>query len=378
MAGLFIPSGAAGQSGGLLLDAGFSYSLPPASVTAESTPYLFLGTRLGVPLGDRANWNLSGATGLSLESTGSSWVSVMTGLDAALHLGGSLFFDLSLQGEAFSVGDPYPYRAAVGEAEPAIRLELGSATLRLVGSGGIGRSEVRAWDGVPAGPGDGGGFSQSGPDIVSDLWSWGGRLEAYFRRGAAEPRFRLEAYTAPQGDYFGGGAGVRFAAFGSDWVADVGVWETPGGAELQFGVNVYLPLRHDLALRVNGGRYRPDPLLDTPPAGSAGAIASWTVTRFGEPSSSLYRIESGSPARVHFRLQADETSVVELVGDFTEWQPIPMLRVQDAWVLALAVEPGLHRFGFLVDGDWYLPDEADGRVTDDWGLEQTTLVVPEP
>jgi hypothetical protein len=373
---LLAPSAAAGQSGSLLLDAGFSYSLPPASVAAEATPYLFLGGRLGVPLAEWLTWDLSGAAGLSLASTGSSWVSVATAANAALPLTRSLFFDLSVGGEAFSVADPYPYRAAIAEAEPALRFELGSTTLRAVGHGGLGRSEVPVPD--SSGAGDGSGARRPGTDYVSDLWSWGGRFEAYQWFGSTGVRLRLEAYTAPQGDYYGGGAGIGFAALGSMWDADLGLWETPSGSEFQFGIRLLLPVGRDLALRANGGRYAPDPLLDTPAAGSAGAIASWTVTRFGGPKPVLYRIEAGSPPTVRFRLEAAEASAVELTGDMTDWQPVPMQRVDGEWVLQLSVQPGLYRFGFLVDGEWYLPEQADGRTTDDWGVEQATLLVPQP
>jgi hypothetical protein len=372
---LLAPPAAAGQSGSLLLDAGFSYSLPPASVESEATPYLFLGARLGVPLAERVTWSMSGATGLSLVSAGSSWGSIATALYAALPLPGSLFLDLHLRGEAFTVGDPDPYRAAIGEAEPALRFELGPTTLRAVGYGGLGRSEVRTSG--PVGSGDGSGSRLPGADYVSDLWSWGGRFEAYHLLRSTQLRLRLEAYTAPQGDYYGGGAGIGFGALGSLWDADLGAWETPDGAEIQFGIRLLLPAGRDLELLANGGRYAPDPLLDTPAAGSAGAIASWTVTRFGGPEPALYRIEGGSPPVVRFRLDAADASGVELTGDLTDWQPLAMQRTDDGWELRLAVEPGLYRFGFLVDGEWYLPEDADGRTTDDWGNEQATLLVPQ-
>ena len=373
---LLAPPAATGQSGSLLLDAGFSYSLPPASVESEATPYLFLGARLGVPLAETVTWSLSGATGLSLESAGSSWGSITTATNAALPLRGGLFLDLYLRAEGFIVGDPGAYRAAIGEAEPALRLELGPTTLRAVGYGGIGRSEVRVAG--PAGSGDGSGSRLPGTDYVSDLWSWGGRLEAHHLRGSAQVRLRLEAYTAPQGDYYGGGAGIGFPALGSWWDADLGAWETPDGAEMQFGIRLLLPAGRNLAVLANGGRYAPDPLLDTPAAGSAGAIASWTVARFGSPEPALYRVEAGSPPVVRFRLDAADASVVELTGDLTDWQPVAMQRSGDGWELRLAVEPGLYRFGFLVDGEWYLPEDADRRTTDEWGNEQATLLVPQP
>ena len=361
--GLCFPGSARCQRGNLILDGGFSYSLPPASVSAESTPYLFLGGRLGLPLGDRATWSFSGSTGLSLISEGSSWVSLGTAAEGSIPVAGPFWLDLALGGEVFSIGEPYPYEGGLLEAEPAARIELGATTVRLVGRGAIGRSRIP---------------ENRGSDLITDLWSWGGRLELWHGFSAVDPRLRLEAYTAPQGDYYGVGGGVRLTVGGSLWDLDLGLWETPSGSEFLFSLGLFLPLGPDLAMRANGGRYAPGPLLDTPAAGSAGAFLSWTVTRFGGEAPPLYRIEEGAPAKVRFYVRAPGATVVELVADFREWEPLAMLEVDDGWAITVPVEPGIHRFGFLVDGVWYVPDDAQGRTTDEWGREQSVLVVTEP
>ena len=100
--------------------------------------------------------------------------------------------------------------------------------------------------------------------------------------------------------------------------------------------------------------------------------------RFGAEQPQTYRIEEGAPAQVRFHLEAPNATTVELVADFLDWESLPMLRGADGWVVTVLVEPGLHRFGFLVDGTWHLPDEIPGRTIDEWGREQATLVVTEP
>ena len=40
------------------------------------------------------------------------------------------------------------------------------------------------------------------------------------------------------------------------------------------------------------------------------------------------------------------------------------------------MESGAHHFGFLVDGEWFVPETATGRVSDEWGRVNATLVVP--
>lgn len=46
---------------------------------------------------------------------------------------------------------------------------------------------------------------------------------------------------------------------------------------------------------------------------------------------------------------------VQLVGDFTNWQerPIPLRRESNGvWRAAVQLQPGRHRYRFLVDGQW--------------------------
>jgi hypothetical protein len=359
-----------GQEGGLRLDAGASYSLPPASVTATSTPYLHLGGSLHVPIGTDAGWFLAGTTGLSLVSEGASWFSVLTGARAAFAVTGPLYFDLAASAEMFKVGDPYPYRAALLQGEPALRLELGASTLRIAGWGGVGQSWVQ-----PVGEHMHG--TRPEPEVVSDLWSWGGRVSAFHRFGVVEPRVGLEAYAAPQGDYLGGWVGVRLVMFQSLWDLNLGVWDTPTGSEIQFGIGLVVPVGRNFSGQANVGRYAPDPLLDTPAAGSAGALLSWTAARFGEPRPRLYEIDSSVSSSVRFSLEAEGATTVALVGGFTGWEEVAMVRSGHVWAVTLEVEPGIYRFGFEIDGKWYIPDDADGIVVDEWGVKQATLVVPE-
>ena len=43
----------------------------------------------------------------------------------------------------------------------------------------------------------------------------------------------------------------------------------------------------------------------------------------------------------------------------------------------LAIEPGTYRFGFLVDGEWWVPKGLQGTVPDEWGRSNATMVVPD-
>jgi 1,4-alpha-glucan branching enzyme len=86
--------------------------------------------------------------------------------------------------------------------------------------------------------------------------------------------------------------------------------------------------------------------------------------------------ENGGARRVRFQLDLPEATRVDLLGGFTGWEPMPMARAGATWSLELSVPPGTHHFGFLVDGEWHVPDGAPGNVPDDWGRVNATLVVP--
>ena len=43
-----------------------------------------------------------------------------------------------------------------------------------------------------------------------------------------------------------------------------------------------------------------------------------------------------------------------------------------------SLPPGVYHFGFRVDGEWYVPEDAPGRVSDGYGQVNATLVVPVP
>jgi hypothetical protein len=80
---------------------------------------------------------------------------------------------------------------------------------------------------------------------------------------------------------------------------------------------------------------------------------------------------------VTFRLPAAASQAPAVGGDFTGWEPVPMLRDGDEWILTLSVPPGFYRFAFHHgDGEWFVPAGMPGRVDDGFGGESATLLVP--
>ena len=53
-------------------------------------------------------------------------------------------------------------------------------------------------------------------------------------------------------------------------------------------------------------------------------------------------------------------SKVFVVGDFTNWQPVPMRRRSGTFSASVPVPPGRHEYKFIVDGQWRTdPDNSD-------------------
>ena len=83
-------------------------------------------------------------------------------------------------------------------------------------------------------------------------------------------------------------------------------------------------------------------------------------------------------ARVHhfnkhfFHIAAPDAKAVLLVGDFTDWDHhgIPMRHHKNGiWTAAVALDPGPHRYRFLVDGQWRNDPEYKSFLPNPYGSQ---------
>jgi len=83
----------------------------------------------------------------------------------------------------------------------------------------------------------------------------------------------------------------------------------------------------------------------------------------------------GSTRIIYVRAPAART--IELMADFTDWQPLMMRHVaNDEWEIALHVAPGSHRLNIRVDGgEWSAPPGA-GTVQDEFNGLVGLVVIP--
>ena len=169
----------------------------------------------------------------------------------------------------------------------------------------------------------------------------------------------------------GAGLGRRLGALpfrASWWSLDGTVWMTPQVA-LVTAVGRYPT---DVAAALPGGRYatmalrfpllntdRPAPLRNATPR----ARSAFTAHRSGA-------------SRVRIVLMAPEAGRVEIMGSFSNWQPVDMERAwPDYWQASVPMQPGVHQINVRYDGGpWQVPPETT-PVADEFGGVVGTFAV---
>lgn len=163
-------------------------------------------------------------------------------------------------------------------------------------------------------------------------------------------------------------AGWRGAP-GSSGLPDGG-W---GGGTLTFWIG------RQAAVLLSGGSYASD-LLQALPRGrylsaglrlSRGRPSVWAGTTAPRP---LY---TRAPGEAELRFTVSGAARVDLVGDWTRWQPVPLERTPDGrWAVRVSLASGVHRFNLIVDGSRWIVPEGVTAVDDGFGGRTGLLVVP--
>ncbi len=196
---------------------------------------------------------------------------------------------------------------------------------------------------------------------------------------------------------------VRWTIGPADLEARAGArpWaESPGGvgdaiAAAFAEVAAEVRLSGRWALSLSGGRYLSDPVrrvlaathvsgglrvrLGGPP--SPAVTVSGSGVRRGsrisaEVSAARLEVAGAGSVRV-IRVEARGARTVELMGDFTDWEPVALVRVASSvWELQRPLAPGVHRVNVRIDGGrWLVP--AGTRVEEnEFGGVVGVVVVP--
>ena len=258
----------------------------------------------------------------------------------------------------------------------------GAARLHRFGAvhgGWIGANGGRSWDGfewrgtlaVEAG-----GWARLGPGTLSVALT-GSRVNDDLRFAEAESAFRMERGPLEVVAY----GGLRHW-FRPDDAAAEG-W---GGASIAWWI-------HDrLALTAAGGAYPAD-YAQGLPSGTFGSLGVRVSTgrlsrarrinepldlllppvRPGAPGLAFERLDNGS-ARI--TLGGLDAAAVELMGDFTGWEPIALVRSgQREWTATVPIPAGIHRVNLRVDGGQWIVPPGLPSSTDEFGGAAGILIV---
>lgn len=84
----------------------------------------------------------------------------------------------------------------------------------------------------------------------------------------------------------------------------------------------------------------------------------------------------GGGGELSVRVFATDTMVIDIAGDFSDWQPIPLVREGAFFVARVELPPGKYRVAIRVNlGVWRAPRNL-ARVRDDYGGEAGLVVIP--
>jgi hypothetical protein len=126
-----------------------------------------------------------------------------------------------------------------------------------------------------------------------------------------------------------------------------------------------------------------------------GADASQSVTvgiRLNEPSPAVARVRAirpivqvgelsaadsaGAPPCRTLRVRAPAASRVEVMGDFTGWEPVALVPAGDVFSATFELSTGSHRVVVRIDGGPWMPAANTPAIDDDFGGRVGLLVVP--
>lgn len=380
-----IAAPAAAQTTQAAVEVGASSVSPPSGVAGSDARYVVAGASLRHRRPAGSGVALSLLTGRSTDgAAGGSYLS--GSVDAALRrrLGGGLYLGFDARGFAFDVEEPYGFRSWGLEGGPTLEYRGTHVSGRLRGTTGMGGSRTQILVENQATVTR--RHMRTEPTAVLEtvrdsLWRYGVDAEVLLGSGPAAGGVAAGVHRSPEGAYRFAGVRALYGGGGSAVEVRLDRWETPFGSRTSGGVAFVISMD---AWGVRGflGRSAPDPLTRTDPGkGAAGALVSRRVYASGGAAAgaaTLYDAEEAGDDGTWVQVRVEvpgQPGRVELIADFTLWEPVPLEQDGATWHLRVRVPAGVHHFGFLVDGAWYVPEDAPDTAVDEWGRRTATMVI---
>lgn len=355
------------------LEFGGSQVGPPIGVEGDVARYLMAGARGSLVSDGGSGLFASMLFGQSLDGMVSG--SFLTGMLEAVatdRWSASTTASLDVRALGYGTQRPFPYRAFAAEGGPSLRVRTTNLGAALRGTVGVGLSQLELFR------------VEGGPSRVfeNDLWRYGSTGEVTLGPITSNVGVNGGWHRTPAGEYRSIGASFGFA--GRWGIAEFRVdrWSTPTSVETTGGLAIILPIGSAWNLRGFYGRTDPDPLtLAQPGSGGGGFLVGRSLMNTDSRSATslaAYEIVEYGDATSRVRLAVTPLSAatrVQLLGDFTLWEPLEMTQDGSRWTLEVPVPPGTHHFGFLVDDEWYVPADIPDVAPDEWGRLTATLVI---
>lgn len=191
---------------------------------------------------------------------------------------------------------------------------------------------------------------------------------------------RSDLYLVAGGRAIAGGGTAWGSASGTYWilpsigfVASAGKYPSdlaqtlPGGSYVSIGMRLMKrsPASVEEPLAVSSTVAAPHP---------ARAIGVGSSPDAARPDFELAPTADGA-RRLRFRIEASRS--VELMGDFTQWKPVSLERVdRETWELIATIPTGLHQVNVRADGGPWIVPFGLTSVSDEFGGAVGILIVP--
>ena len=128
-----------------------------------------------------------------------------------------------------------------------------------------------------------------------------------------------------------------------------------------------------------GWLVRPRNIRVSPLFGGLAAAAIGAVMLLPRGASDDLPVQTAATIYVQFVMEAPSARSVAVAGDFDEWEGEHQLVDTDGdgvWTGRIAVQPGIHEYMFVVDGqDWVTPPGAEGYRDDGFGNQNAVVTV---
>jgi hypothetical protein len=181
---------------------------------------------------------------------------------------------------------------------------------------------------------------------------------------------------ASEGVYAFFGGALRYGGTPMQAWLQIGRWFSDTLNDAAWGGGVDVALNDRFTVWTSVRQDAPDPLYWNLPR------RNWSVGITRRFNRSARAREAASPridaSGVLIRLDGAEVhgTSVSIAGDFNGWQPAPMQREGQDWVIRLRLAPGVYHYTFRSDrGEWFVPASTPNRRDDGMGGYIAVLVV---